>query len=65
LSYAVRLLGAASSSSRGLFAGGFSGVYNNTIEYITISTTGNSLDFGDLTVASAYVAGCSNAHGGL
>ena len=27
--------------------------------------TGNAADFGDLTVARAYLAACSNAHGGL
>jgi hypothetical protein len=35
---------------RGLFAGGSSagGILTNTIEYITISSTGNATDFGDL-----------------
>ena len=37
--------------NRGLFAGGTisPGVNTNTIEYITISTLGNAIDFGDLT----------------
>ena len=37
----------------------------NIIEYVSISTLGDSVDFGDLTVARNYGAGCSNAHGGL
>jgi len=43
-------LGAAASSTRGLFMGGkFDGVNKNTIDYITISSPGNAIDFGDLT----------------
>lgn len=42
---------------RGLFAGG--GGLDNTIDYITIDTTGNATDFGDLTVARYQLAGCS------
>ena len=53
----------ASSSTRGLFAGG--NPYTNTIDYITILSTGNAVDFGDLTVIRTGVSGCSNAHGGL
>lgn len=46
-------LEAAGSDTRGLFAGGYrtypSTVYYDTIEYITIASTGSSSDFGDLT----------------
>jgi hypothetical protein len=35
------------------------------MEYITIATTGNTTDFGDLTVARYALAGVSNGHGGL
>lgn len=48
----------ATGGARGLWAGGnnpalFGGAYNgtNTVDYVTISTTGNALDFGDRTVA--------------
>ena len=44
--------GGASSGVRGCFAGGrpTGGAHSlNTIDYITIATTGNALDFGDLT----------------
>ena len=38
----------------------------NTIEHLTIATTGNSLDFGDIDAgAGANKAGCSDSHGGL
>lgn len=57
-------LGAASSSTRGLFAGGrnnAAGANSNVIDYVTIATTGNAIDFGDLTVATFGLAGTSNA----
>jgi hypothetical protein len=64
---ATVLLGSASSSITGLFAGGFTTVYTNVIQYVTIATTGNTTDFGDLATPLAYIssAGCSNAHGGI
>ena len=53
------------SSTRGIFAGGSpSGGAINGIEYITISTTGNSLDFGD-TYTMKEGRGCSNSTRGL
>ena len=39
----------ASNSTRGLCIGGISPNIMNTIDFITIATTGNSTDFGDLT----------------
>ena len=62
--------GSCCSSTRGLFAGG----YNNTpapvtevnnIDYITIASTGNSLDFGDLVTAGFYNFGTSNKTRGI
>jgi hypothetical protein len=51
LSQAVRNLSADSSSTRGVFFRGFnpsnSPSGRNTIEYITIASTGNATDFGD------------------
>tara|TARA_Y200000002_G_scaffold375570_1_gene378111 strand:+ start:608 stop:1717 length:1110 start_codon:yes stop_codon:yes gene_type:complete len=57
------------SPTRGLFAGG-SGVSSpypktNVIQKLEILTTGNAVDFGDMTFASNHPAGLSNAHGGL
>jgi hypothetical protein len=58
-----------SSSTRGCFGGGGeffpSAVQLNIIDYVTIMTTGNALDFGDLTLARGRLAGLSDAHGGL
>ena len=66
LTYSSRIMGSASSPTRGLFAGGLnpSGVLN-TISYVQIMTTGDSIDFGDLTSTSYGVSGLSNGHGGL
>ena len=37
----------------------------NTLEYITIATTGNATDFGDLNYVSRDGCGFSDSHGGL
>ena len=37
----------------------------NTIEYITIASTGNATDFGDLTVARTSTSACSSSTRGL
>ena len=51
---------------RGIFAGGYTpSGSNNTMNYIEISTTGNAVDFGDLTYGRSRSGSCSNAHGGL
>jgi len=52
--------GGVASSTRGVFAGGvYSGTDDDEIEYITIATTGNVTDFGDLLKAAYKGAGCS------
>lgn len=49
-----RLTSAASSSTRGIFAGGVQATTpRNTIDYITIASAGNATDFGDLTNATS------------
>jgi hypothetical protein len=35
------------------------------MDFITIATTGNAVDFGDLTATTHSMAGFSNGHGGL
>jgi hypothetical protein len=50
---------------RGLFAGGTTGSNSNVIDYLTIATTGNAVDFGDLTVARWRLSSCSNGSRGL
>ena len=37
----------------------------NIIDYITVATTGNATDFGDLTVARKYTGSCSSGSRGL
>ena len=54
----------ASSAIRGVFAGGqFDNPYALTdiIDYITIATEGNAIDFGDLTAARSHGSGLSNS----
>jgi hypothetical protein len=60
----------ASSSTRGLIAGGYhpgaspSSVVD-TIEYITIASAGDSIDFGNLSDARGEVDGCGSSTRGL
>ena len=62
---ANNLFGACSSHTRGVFGGGQSPAAINVIQYVTIATTGNATDFGDLTWAGGYRSGFSDCHGGL
>ena len=59
--------GGLASPTRGLFAGGYGTPHGFTtqIAAIEIPTTGNAVDFGDMSYAADAVAGCSNGHGGL
>tara|TARA_A100001391_G_scaffold120850_1_gene82280 strand:+ start:51 stop:1106 length:1056 start_codon:yes stop_codon:yes gene_type:complete len=66
LSATNRNLMGASNNTRGIFAGGRtspSSPYSfvNTIEYITMSTSGNTTDFGDLTLIKVRGAGISSS----
>ena len=45
---------------KGVFAGGSDGSPTNVIDAITVSTTGNATNFGDLTYARYHLEGCSN-----
>ena len=55
-----------SNSTRGLFAGGASPNKTNVISFVTIASTGNATDFGDLTVARDRLGqGAADAHGGI
>lgn len=69
LTVARRIAQAASSKTRGVFAGGTDsggGNNSNVIDYVTIATTGNAIDFGDLLGAfTNYGSGLSSDHGGL
>ena len=56
----------ACSQTRGLFAGGYGNPASlNTIEFITIASTGNAQDFGDLTRVARNFGATSDSHGGL
>ena len=70
LSYITSSMNACASSTRGLFASGFRGtvplnVGDNTINYISIQSTGNAFDFGDLTEAYGRGFGLSNNTRGI
>lgn len=59
------------TDDRGVIGGGTTGlsgpsyVLVNTINYITISTPGNSVDFGDLTISRMWLAATSNGSSDL
>ena len=61
----------ASSNTRGIFMSGIAGDgpgysdFTNAIDFITISTTGNATDFGDVSIKGYSGGGCSDSHGGL
>ena len=66
----TRHAASACSPIRGVFAGGDPNTSpypkSNAMDFLTIPTTGNSLDFGDLSnQARNHFSGCSNGHGGL
>ena len=69
LTQARDYLAGCSGNGRGVFAGGVgtAGGYDlvNTIDYVTINTTGNAIDFGDLTIIKTMTSAFSNGHGGL
>jgi len=59
-----------SNQTRGIFAGGATtpsspASSNDNIEFVTISQTGNAVDFGNLSLARAYIATCSSSTRGV
>jgi len=63
-------LSGTSNSITAVFAGGegeepTTTSQQNVIDYVTIATTGNATDFGDLTVSRGRQEAFSNGHGGL
>jgi hypothetical protein len=69
LSVARRTPGSTSNATRGIWAGGTQGsgfgTHQDVIDYVTIASTGNAVDFGNLTVARDGVGGCGNSVRGL
>jgi len=55
--------GGMSNSTRGLFGGGRTSpasARSDVIDYITIATTGNATDFGNLLAATSFIRGCAS-----
>jgi len=57
-------MGPLQSQTRGLFAGGYTPSVNS-IDMITMSTLGNSADFGDLLITPGQCGGASNSVRGI
>ena len=59
--------GGASNDTRGVVAGGwwngYPGSSSNVMDYFTIATTGNALDFGDISVARSHVTSADSSVG--
>lgn len=58
----------ASNQTRGVFMAGYDADisdYSTVLDYITIASTGNATDFGDMSVASGSGSVLCNGHGGL
>ena len=52
--------------ARGILGGGYNGsVWLNSLQYVTIATTGNALDFGDLSSGRPYVDAVSSSTRGV
>ena len=59
-------IASCSSSIRGLFVGGANPSYKNIIDYVTISSSGNAIDFGDLSTTNrAYIGATSSSTRGI
>ena len=56
---------ACSNSTRALFGGGETPSNSNIIDFITIATTGNAQDFGDLTAARNTTGATSSPTRGI
>ena len=58
-----------SNSVRGVFSGGIivatPATTTNVIDFITIASTGNAQDFGDLSLIVGSLQGASDSHGGI
>lgn len=58
----------ASSSARGVFMGGLSsapGSVQDVMDYVTITSTGDAVDFGNLTAATRISSSCSSTTRGV
>ena len=53
------------AGGRGVFNAGYIGSNTNVLDYVTIDTTGNATDFGDLTVSRRNAGVCANKTRGI
>ena len=61
----ILVFGVVSLFPRGVFAGGTGPATYNVIQYITIASTGNAIDFGDLLSQDYGVAGSGSSTRGI
>ena len=53
------------NGDRGCWGGGYNSGYKDQIDYVTIASTGNATDFGDLTQQRRENSACSNGTRGV
>ena len=58
-------ISSCSNSTRGLFVGGTSPAEKDEIDHVTISSTGNAQDFGNLTSSTSYIGSTSSPTRGV
>jgi len=59
-------LASCSSAIRGIWSGGISDSYDDNIDYVTIASAGNAIDFGNLSTATrAYIGATSSSTRGV
>ena len=58
-------MGALSSATRGIFAGGYTPTVLKGIEKVEIATKSNAVEFGDLTTVRRYCGGMSDCVRGV
>jgi hypothetical protein len=56
---------AVSNSTRGIWGGGSTPAIQNVLQYVTIASTGNAVDFGDLTLTIQSLASCASPTRGI
>ena len=55
-----------SNATRGVFGGGYNPTpYASDLDYVTIASTGNSQDFGNLSMGNRYGSSCSSLTRGI
>ena len=69
LTTARRQMDAGSSSTRGVCIAGYQdtspAAIVNTMDFVTIASTGDATDYGDLTTVRRFTGTCSDSHGGI